>query len=378
MRREILLPSPHPAWHAREGLVPGTAIQMEGELWEIVSVEKDEQGFRYILEPWQDNQTIRSYYEFDLEREKKRLKEEHKAYKKRALSPLFILWFGLLPKAMQKDFSKTWGFDPGVATLLNSSFLFFATAVPVVLSFLGLLHGISLFPSLILSYFMLECFLRFLTAFLFHEPKGSLLTFFLWGYKKAKQETWKDEVHVKGDHLICFSHYVKPHWKEGTGIIWQGKGYRFHTHKYTQFHHIYTFLQTQENPSYPPLDLQKEEQRNKRNHYSYVLAPLWGFLPSRHQKIIASFGSYNPQPYTLMSFSIIGIWSLAALVVDTYHLVTQTFSISHLLRLGVAMALAKESLSRFYTWLTKKEPSGSIVGYLFVPLFRLIFEDRTG
>jgi hypothetical protein len=163
---------------------PGTAVEWDGRLFEILEADPTPSGgVRYRLGPWPDGHAIRRLERYDEVSESIRQtdRRDHSLDRgKRRLSVLLAPLAGLLPGEIQKKMERDFG-APAIAMTV-------ASAVPLFLvGFLGLfnfmLHGAGgvldfpewLAPSFpVAAYLFGESALRLASAIAGGEPMGTL------------------------------------------------------------------------------------------------------------------------------------------------------------------------------------------------------------
>lgn len=186
-------PFPPPGWQARQpgDLVradfPGTPLLHDGSYYEIVDIETRDKRFRYVLEPWDDRNLLRSPQSLDPEtcRALWRAEQDRKARERRAKSLRVLLpLVGLLPARDQYRIEREYGLLAAHATMASSGigaifFLptaFFGLIATFVSGFSGAFPGLAWTESwvVVLVYFAIESWARAHMAFANEQAAGSL------------------------------------------------------------------------------------------------------------------------------------------------------------------------------------------------------------
>jgi hypothetical protein len=176
---------------ARRADHPGTAVEWEGEIFEVVALDFDAAGgIRYQLLPWRKELTIRSLARYDVESETERAEERRRIEKapgKRRLAIALAPLLGHLPGSVQESMEHEFGAPANAMTA--------ASALPLLaLGMFGLmgqvvqLAGGSLAPipqpSLPLSLYLFgESAMRLTVVATQSRPAGSIpgtLLYELW------------------------------------------------------------------------------------------------------------------------------------------------------------------------------------------------------
>jgi len=188
---EVLLICASPkAWRARQPKTlttaeyPGTAVEWEGRLFEVVRAEPlADGGVRYGLAPWPEAHAIRRLERYDEGSEQARASEHgsrRDSVRRRRLSILLAPLFGLLPGDRQKRMESEFG-APALGMTISSAFpLLVVGFLGLFAHFAGTLGAERLFPVWlappvgIALYLFLESSLRLASAIAGGEPMGSL------------------------------------------------------------------------------------------------------------------------------------------------------------------------------------------------------------
>ncbi|HET7435179.1 MAG TPA: hypothetical protein VFN10_10770 [Thermoanaerobaculia bacterium] len=160
---------------------PGTAIYWDEQYFEVVSAEAlPAGGYRYVLEPWKDENTFRVFDAYDEPSEAARVAAYHAALareRNRTRTNLLAVFAGHLPSTVQEHLASEWGVVAPRMTMIS--------AVPPLIIF-GLLVYFSAsavvdqkpnpftLPSLFLGgYMAIDSGFRLLIATLGNRPLGS-------------------------------------------------------------------------------------------------------------------------------------------------------------------------------------------------------------
>jgi len=127
----IVLYSPAPkGWVARvpatnvHSAHPGTAVLWEEQYFEVLTAEVAAGGgVRYVLVPWQDENVIRAFDQYDAESETRRIADYNHALaqqKRSAIVPLFGMVLGHLPAPVQNRIANDYGVAAHRMTLIST------------------------------------------------------------------------------------------------------------------------------------------------------------------------------------------------------------------------------------------------------------------
>jgi hypothetical protein len=161
---------------------PGTAIEWQQEIFEVVAVEPVAEGtIRYSLEPWRDELAIRSLERYDAESEVGRADERRwreSAPRKRRLAILLSPLLGHLPGDVQERMEREFGAPANVMTAV-SAFPLFVLGALGLFAFVARIAGGSLAPlpepSIPLSLYLVgESSLRLVIVVTQSRPAGSI------------------------------------------------------------------------------------------------------------------------------------------------------------------------------------------------------------
>lgn len=311
-------------WTARTGATlvhaefPGTAVLWDGEYFEVVEATPLQHGgVRYVLLPWRDDHTIRTFEAYDLESERRRLADFELAQRQRKASA-GARWSGVLlghlPAVVQEDLQNRLGVNPTRMTLIS--------AVPPVVLFgiciflgAGALLGqnkvrIPIYVVLPLAAMTAESIIRMTVALSTTRGIGSVAG-------------WAAYI---GWWLATGRRGVSPFSSRGESVAFT--------------------------PSDPEIDA--------RDRYE-LLAPLLTLLPAADQQRFAERWGFDYRSHAngvaaiVLLFASAGAWT-------AYGRFAEQAGISALLSMILASFVAIEQIVRFV--LFRRGPAGSVLGIL--------------
>jgi len=392
MTKEIRLPEPHPKFRPRldaEGRRPGhpgTAIQIGRDLFEVVSAEKKGEEWVYSLEPWREQETIRVCIEWDEERKRdflSGLHDDRKQETKRLLAWSAQALLGFLPAKHQERLYETIGFDPGRASLWSAA-LEVAVAAPVAALFViraiaggtgglgGQVPGWIGVPAIGAA---AEGIFRLAAAISTGNPMGSL-PFFLLGLRlksEGPEYAPADKITSIGGVLDVVSPVPKVWWERAGGVTFAGEPYLLTGSDRERTGFSYRFRKG--GAGFPVLNPELEKARNRSSDLSYVLAPLWGFLPPDFQRRLEFYGRYRPRPYALLSVGFNFLFSLAVMAPGLKNTALRVYETWDLVLLAAGAALFLECVLRLVR-LMNRETTGSFFGFLVKPVYYMAIRDE--
>lgn len=101
---------------------PGTTVLWEDEYFEVVAADVMEGGIRYVLVPWREDHTIRTFERYDTESEAQRVADWEKARRQRGLSVLARLSgivLGHAPSPVQHRLTSDLGVSAARMTIVS-------------------------------------------------------------------------------------------------------------------------------------------------------------------------------------------------------------------------------------------------------------------
>jgi len=393
MTREIRLPAPHPRFRPRlEGGLrrpghPGTTIRIVEDLFEVVSAERSAGEWVYRLEPWPEQETIRVYVAWGEEAEREfvaGLKDDRIRRRKDSFAWGAQAFLGFLPAGKQEQLSQTRGLDPARATLW-SAVLETAVALPFAVVFvINLAAGgmARLGPSIpawaggLALVIAAEGIFRLAAVISTGNPIGSLFLSFLNFRLKSDgpRHVPSDEILTIGDVMTVVSPVPKVWWERAGGVTYQGESYILAGSGREKAQYLYRFRKG--GGGFPGLDPELEKVRNRSSDLSYVLAPLWGFLPPAFQEALEFYGRYRPRPHVILSICFNVLAALAMIGPGLRNVSLGVFEIRSLLLLAASLALVIESVLRLLRLAMEGRISGSFLAFLVKPVYRLAIRDR--
>lgn len=162
---------------------PGTTVLWDDRHFEVVeAAAADGERVRYVLEPWRDEHTIRTFEHYSEEAEAQRLADYRLAQKQRRAS-VASRWSGMLlghlPEPAQRRMQNELGVTPSRITILSCIPPVVLFAVCVFVSIDAYMRNvISPIPRLLVvvaAYMMVESLVRFVVAMQMGRGVGSLL-----------------------------------------------------------------------------------------------------------------------------------------------------------------------------------------------------------
>jgi hypothetical protein len=393
MTKEIRLPAPHPRLRPRidpEGRrpgQPGTAVQIGEDFFEVVSAERSGGEWVYRMEPWPAQEVIRVCIEWNEQAERRfiaGLRDDRVRERKCLLAWSGQALLGFLPAKHQNRLYETIGLDPPRASLWSAA-LEVAVAFPFAALFavnaiaggMGGLGGrvpawIGL-PAIVAA---VEGAFRLAAVISTGSPIGSLL-FVLLGLRLKSE----DPEYAPGDRMSAIegaldvvSPVPKVWWERAGGVTYGGEPYILAGSGRERTDFTYHFLKGGE--GFPVLDPEWEKARNRSSDLSYVLAPLWGFLPPELQGRLEFYGRYRPRPYVLLSIGFNFLVGLAIMGSGAKNMALGIFEIWSLILLAASVSLIVESVVRLIRLLSNGETTGSILAFLVKPVYYMAIKDN--
>ncbi len=393
MTKEIRLPAPHPRFRPRidaEGRrsgYPGTAVQIGEDFFEVVAAEKSGGEWIYRLEPWPAQEPIRVCVEWGGEQERgfiAGLRDERIRERKRLLAWSVQVLLGFLPAKHQDRLYETIGLDPPRATLW-SAVLELAVASPfavlfVVNSITGGMPGhggqVPALIGLLAIVAAAEGGFRLVAVISTGNPIGSLLFMLLSLRLKSEDPKYvpADRISAIGGALDVVSPVPKIWWERAGGVTYEGEPYILAGSGRERTDYSYHFLKG--GAGFPVLDPKLEQVRNRSSDLSYVLAPLWGFLPSDLQLALEFYGRYRPRPYVLLSIGFNFLAALTSMGSGLKNISRDVYEIWSLVLLAAAFALLVESVLRLVRLIDSGEATGSFLAFLVKPVYFMAIKDN--
>ena len=390
MTREIRLPAPHPRFRPRiEGDLrrpshPGTTVRIGEDLYEIVAAERTGAEWVYRLEPWTDEETIRSPVEWGEGSAREfaaGLRDDRIRGRKTLLTWGAQALLGFLPAKSQKRIFQARGMDPARATLWSAALetlVSFPFAFRFLLSLFTAGSGASIpaWAGGLAFVVTADGLFRLAAVISTGEPIGSLFLAPL-GLRLKSEDPGcdlSDEISGIGEELNVVSAVPKAWWVRAGGVTYGGEPYILTGSDRDRTRYIYRFHKG--GKGFPALDPEREKARNRSSDLSYVFAPLWGFLPSEMQKTLEFYGRYKPRLSVIISIGVNLLAALALLGPGLRNLSRGVFEIWSLVMLAAAIALVIESGLRLMRLLKDGRNTGSFLGFLVKPIYYLTVKDR--
>ena len=390
--KEIRLPAPHPRFRPRldpEGRRPGhpgTAVQIGEDLFEVVSAEKSGGEWVYRLEPWAGQDAIRVCIEWGEEAEGEflaGLRDDRIRERKRLLAWSAQALLGFLPAKHQDRLYQTIGLDPPRATLWSAA-LEAAVAFPFAVLFVikAIAGGMGSLGGQVPAWIGLpavgaaaEGAFRLVAVISTGDPIGSLL-FVLLGLRlksEGPEYVPTDKISAIEGVLDVVSPVPKVWWEKAGGVTYEGEPYILAGSDRERTGFSYRFRKGGE--GFPALDPQLEQVRNRSSDLSYVMAPLWGFLPPDLQRGLEFYGRYRPRPYVLLSIGFNFLVALAVMAPSLKNISLGVYEVRSLVLSAAGASLFLESVTRLIR-LMNGEMAGSFLAFLVKPVYYMAIKDN--
>lgn len=355
-------------------------MRIGDELYEVVAAERSGSEWLYRLELWRDGEVVRSSVDWG-ESAARAFAASRLAERDRERRTFFTwlgqAFLGFLPAGAQDRLFQDKGLDPGRATLWSAAL---ETAVGVPLAFLFLVRmfsggagGVPAWIGLPACLVAGEGLFRLAASLSTGEPMGSLFTAFP-GYRRrgsaVPQDLREDVVLEIGADLKIISPVPKVWWERAGGLTYGGRPYILTGWERERDRHVYSFRQGGQD--FPALEPAREKARNRASDLSYVLAPLWGFLPPDLQDELESYGRFRARPYIFLSIGFTFLAAVALVGPGVRDLARGGFRIGGAAGLAAALVLFAESALRLRRLLKDGRTPGSLLAVLVKPVY-----DRT-
>jgi hypothetical protein len=174
--------------------------------------------------------------------------------------------------------------------------------------------------------------------------------------------------------LDVVSPVPKVWWERAGGVTYEGEPYVLTGSDRDRTDFIYHFRKGGE--GFPVLDRELEQVRNRSSDLSYILAPLWGFLPPDLQRALEFYGRYRPRPYVLLSIGFNFLVSLAIMGSGLKNISLGVYEFWSLVLLAAAVSLLVESVLRLVRLMDKREITGSFLAFLVKPVYFMAIKDN--
>lgn len=386
MTKEIRLPAPHPRFRPRIEAVqrrpghPGTAVQVGADLFEVVSAVRSGGEWVYRLEPWPAQEVIRVCVEWGEDEERRfleGLRDDRIRERKRLLAWSGQVLLGFLPAKHQFRLYETIGLDPTRATFWSVA-LELAVAFPFAALFVinSITGGMGAMGAQVPAWIgvvavvaAIEGGFRLVAIIATGGPIGSLLFVLLNLRLKSEGPEYSpaDSISVVGEMLDVVSPVPKVWWERAGGVTYRGEPYVLTGSDREKTDYSYRFRKGGE--GFPVLDPKLEQVRNRSSDLSYVLAPLWGFLPPELQRELEFYGRYRARPYTLLSIVFNFLLAVALMGSGLKNISLGVYEVWSLVLLAAAILLLIESVGRLIRLLRNGETTGSVLAFLVKPVY---------
>jgi hypothetical protein len=391
--KEIRLPARHPRFRPRleaEGHRPGhpgTAVQIGEDLFEVISAEKSGGAWVYRLEPWTGQDAIRVCVEWGEEQEHEfiaGLRDDRIRERKRLLAWSGQALLGFLPAKHQDRLYQTVGLDPARATFWSAA-LEVAVASPFAVLFVvnsiaggtgGLGGQVPTWIGLSAIVAAAEGVLRLVAVISTGNPIGSLLFVLLGLRLKSEGPRYvpTDKISAIEGVLNVVSPVPKVWWERAGGVTYGGEPYVLTGSDRERADFSYRFRKGGE--GFPVLDRELEQVRNRSSDLSYVLAPLWGFLPPDLQRALEFSARHRPRPYVLLSIGFNFLVALAIMGSGLKNISLGVYEFWSLVLLAAGVSLLVESVLRFVRLMSNGETTGSFLAFLVKPVYYMAIRDN--
>lgn len=226
-------------WSARRGTFPGTAVQLEDGLFEVVDAEA---GF-YRLAPWRSGETARVVVPLDRAWVKKRVATREDQVRREQVRRVLMLLLplsGALPRVTQMRLEREYDFPAQKATTVSALTEMVPGALGVVQSFIFAFSGEWVVPPglrwlIFVGPVMFgESLIRLKMCFSQGEPFGSLFLSPVELLEKRAPDSFTSERHQPtavaaaegGYDLVLAVPDPRPDWHIGGVLRFRGRCYR--------------------------------------------------------------------------------------------------------------------------------------------------------
>lgn len=331
--RVVLLSAIPKGWTARVAKTstsaeyPGTAVLWDDCYFEVVEAVAAEGGrVRYVLAPWREEHTIRTFEQYDQESEARRI-ADHQLAKKQQRASAVSRWssmiLGHLPGVVQHHLENELGLFPARMTMLSAipPAIVFAVCLGAVADAMMKREPAAIpMPLIILSgLWFLESFIRFFMAMTQQRGFGS----------------------VAGTIGYLVFRAISPNRDKWPPLLERGKA---------------------------PFTLPPEDDVAFRDALE-MKGPLLTLLSAQEQRLLAARGfDYRrhafPVTWVLLISSLLG-------TITSYVQVSSGASVTSLISMFIAAAVAIEQVLRLVQ--LKRGPAPSVFGALVRPFVRDVF-----
>ena len=161
---------------------PGTTVEWDGRMLEVVEAASLGEGVRYVLLPWREDHVIRTLDRYDAESEQRRLEDFERA-KRQQRASIASRWsgalLGYLPEPVQNRLQNELGVSPARMTLLSCipTLIIFTICVldAVDASMKSVPPRIPAFVTMTAGLLFVESLVRFFVAMSQNRGMGSLI-----------------------------------------------------------------------------------------------------------------------------------------------------------------------------------------------------------
>ncbi len=161
--------------------MPGTAVRLGDDLWEVVEAHEERTGGSWMLVPWERTEIVRRVFTLDASSCTAligRRREERASVQRRWLMTMMMPVLGLAPGPWQERWSHQWGY-PAMAAVAMTSILEMIVGAAGSLQLAAGSFGIRIVPSILMPFIVLGPFvfvegaIRLVLSNAHGEPVGS-------------------------------------------------------------------------------------------------------------------------------------------------------------------------------------------------------------
>lgn len=372
-------------WSVRRGMVPGTALAIGDELYEVVRLDAVAEGDRWELHRWPEREVARIVVTVDeawIAARAAEIDDLRRGSRRRFLAWPWLMVLGLAPAVLQRRWSDDWGYPAASASrwsaVAEMVFGAFATSQLILASF----GREALLPSVIRMagpLLVIEGLIRLAMVAADDLPHGSVLTL------PIRWVIGRDPVQPTGvvpsirscdadsGELVVATTEMRNDWDYDGQLQYRGEWYRLRSSGQEGRAWVYRFGRETATDTLPertltlrppalPTDSARDDQGALPGLFSgAIMSALLCLGPARHQRRWADRFGFNP-----IWFTIVG--TAAELIGGGLNL-GQTHAAPATLVSLVNVVVVLDGLARLLLMALHKGPVGSILGWPLGPLF---------